>query len=173
MEQADGWSDRERLDRAELSLNLTFDLRYKGQSYELNAALPRLASDNLCAEVTESFHKLHEQIYGFAFRSSGIECVTFRVRVENRKKGEADMRFFSDGSRAKVRHRVRPVWFEEAAGFLDTPIISKWHLSSTVVKGPAVIEQFDATTILLPGQIAKQDAWGNIQVCTDVPRRGL
>ena len=58
---------------------------------------------------------------------------------------------------------MRPVWLPEAGGFIDTPIYDRALLRSrNVIAGPAVIEQMDATTIVLPGMTARVEPYRNL-----------
>jgi N-methylhydantoinase A len=57
----------------------------------------------------------------------------------------------------------RAVWFSEASGFTDCPIVDRYHLRwDDVVPGPAVIEEFDSTTVVHPGYEALVDQHGNL-----------
>lgn len=56
----------------------------------------------------------------------------------------------------------RPVWFA-AGGDLDTPVYWRPDLSPGFsVKGPAIVEQFNSTTVVPPGFDAVVDPWLNI-----------
>ena len=51
--------------------------------------------------------------------------------------------------------------FAEAGGALDTPVYDRTRLAAgNCLQGPAVIEQFDSTTLLHPGQAARVDELG-------------
>ena len=64
------------------------------------------------------------------------------------------------GARAAlVGHR--PVDFAEGAGPLDCPVYDRARLGpGRRLAGPAVIEQFDSTTLVYPGQALEVDARG-------------
>ncbi len=50
-----------------------------------------------------------------------------------------------------------------ARGFVTCPVYLRDEIPSRATfRGPAVIEQMDATTVVLPGQRARVDRWGNI-----------
>ena len=60
---------------------------------------------------------------------------------------------------------MRDVWFDEAAGFTRTPVYRRERLlAGHTLTGPAVVEQMDSTTIVLPGQQATVDAHGNLLI---------
>ncbi len=69
-----------------------------------------------------------------------------------------------------ARDGSRAVWFE-GAGRLDTPVYRRERLPDAAeLAGPAIVAQFDSTTVIEPGQTARLDAHGNLVVA--VPARG-
>jgi N-methylhydantoinase A len=59
----------------------------------------------------------------------------------------------------------REVWLVEAGGFVACPVYDRERLGpGHRIAGPAVIEQMDATTVLLPGQTAVVDGLLNLIV---------
>ena len=57
----------------------------------------------------------------------------------------------------------RKVLFDENEGYLDTPIYDRAKLGAgAIIDGPAIIEQLDSTTVILPGQKAEIERYGNI-----------
>jgi N-methylhydantoinase A len=61
---------RARKESPNAEIERSADLRYKGQSYELNVPWPK-----------GDFHKAHERMYGYAAREREVEVVTLRVRA--------------------------------------------------------------------------------------------
>ena len=68
-------------------------------------------------------------------------------------------------------HRVAPghleahrdVWFPEAGGVVSVPVYARDRLSpGNRIAGPAIVEQMDATTVILPGQDARVDAYDTL-----------
>jgi N-methylhydantoinase A len=53
------------------------------------------------------------------------------------------------------------VWFSET-GWIDTPIYAREHIPAEGLRGPAIIEQLDATTVIDPGAHARGDGYGNL-----------
>jgi N-methylhydantoinase A len=59
----------------------------------------------------------------------------------------------------------RDVWLPESGGFVELPVYGRDLLGpGHVIDGPAIVEQMDATTVILPGQTATVDAWLNILI---------
>ncbi|MFX4220685.1 MAG: hydantoinase/oxoprolinase family protein [Thalassobaculum sp.] len=63
-----------------------------------------------------------------------------------------------------ARESARPVWFE-GAGWCETPVYRRETLPvDAAFDGPAIVAQFDSTTVIEPGQSARLDAFGNLLV---------
>jgi N-methylhydantoinase A len=61
------------------------------------------------------------------------------------------------------------VYFEEAGRFVDTPVYDRSTLvEGQALRGPAVVEQEDTTTVVYPGQRADVDAWDNLVLQSDL-----
>jgi N-methylhydantoinase A len=62
----------------------------------------------------------------------------------------------------------RPVFFEQAGGFVPCRVYDRAGLrAGHRLLGPAVVEQMDATTLVLPGQAASVDRYRNIHLLVD------
>jgi N-methylhydantoinase A len=59
------------------------------------------------------------------------------------------------------------VYFDETGDFVTTPVYRRERLQAGHrLEGPAIVEQMDSTTVLLPGQWAAVDAQGNLLIHT-------
>ncbi|MCB1478713.1 MAG: hydantoinase/oxoprolinase family protein [Rhodobiaceae bacterium] len=127
-------------------ISASADMRYAGQAFDLpvpiDTSAPVRASD-LC----EGFHRAHEALYGFRDEDSGIEIVTLRSRIEARLP-EWDVASLPSTAAAAPRTR-RLVRF--GSKDLDVPVYDRPMLApGQVLHGPAVLEQEDTTTWVLP-----------------------
>ncbi len=143
------------------------DLRYAGQSFELTVP----ATDDGDA-VVAGFHRSHERRYGFAAPDDPVEIVTARIIAAGAtpQPGVAPRPVtHSQGERANAsepRDR-REVW--DGRHFVVTPVYVRDSLRpGTVFAGPAVVEQYDATTYVGPEWDARVDAGDNL-VLTERP----
>ncbi|WP_420562622.1 hydantoinase/oxoprolinase family protein [Thalassobaculum sp.] len=63
-----------------------------------------------------------------------------------------------------AREATREVWFEQG-GWQATPVYRRERLpEGAALKGPAIVAQFDSTTVIEPGQSARLDDFGNLLV---------
>src|SRR5215475_3722518 len=143
------------------------DLRYTGQGYELRTPLDGLFGDaldeNSLALVRARFDERHARIHGHAAKERPVEIVSYRVRVrvavpKYRPREAATTR----GSLAAARKGTRQVFFASAAA-TETTLYERDRLPADAsFTGPAVVEQFDATTVVPPGWTARTDRLGNL-----------
>ena len=67
----------------------------------------------------------------------------------------------ADASAARIGERQ--VWLPEAGGWVACPILDRDRLhAGNRIAGPAIIEQMDATTLLLPGMVATVEPYLNL-----------
>jgi N-methylhydantoinase A len=135
------------------------DLRYVGQSTELSVTAPRSLE-----EAVEAFHQRHEQRYGFAARQDPVETVTARAIGIGTTPKPRLVAAVAPARRAPEQRalRERREVFDGTA-FADTPVYGRTHLRpGDAFDGPAVVEQYDATTYVAPGWNARVDGYGNL-----------
>jgi len=142
------------------------ELRYLGQGYELQVSCADVPLDDTArADISSRFHQLHEKQYGHCAPDSPIEIVNFRVdSVATMPK----LRLPEQASAGRATGAAQPrsqrkVYFAETRGYVDTPVYGRATLQSgDRLAGPAIIEQADTTTVLLPGQQLSVDPHFNL-----------
>jgi N-methylhydantoinase A/oxoprolinase/acetone carboxylase beta subunit len=123
------------------------DLRYVGQSYELT--IPWGAS----------FHQEHQRIYGYSDPARPTEVVTVRVRavVATLQPRVARNRSSTRGPHHLASHRVFT-----GGKFRATPVFYREQLSLKHRRGPALIVDYGATTLVPGGWQFLVDRFGNL-----------
>jgi N-methylhydantoinase A len=135
------------------------DLRYVGQSFELTIR----AGDGLL----ERFHAEHDRTYGFSAPGEPVEAVSLRLTSIGRI-AKPPSRRLEPGGPPEPKER-RPVYFAEAGDYVDCPIFDRYALAAGVsLRGPAVVEEFDSTTIVHPGFALRVDDLGNLVIEREV-----
>jgi len=157
--------ERELAGVASAALLRLADVRYAGQAYELTVPALKPFDGRGLGELVASFHRRHAEVYGFSAEEEEVTIVNLRVRavglIEKPKLKELPPsgREPPPGSLLEVRD----VYFERPDSFMRTPVYVRERMESrNVVAGPAVIEQYDATTVVYPGWEAEIDQYGNI-----------
>jgi N-methylhydantoinase A len=147
--------EREGLDRDAIEFVRHFDLRYVGQSSELTVP----AGDGLL----ERFHAEHDRTYGFSAPAEPVEVVSLRLTSVGMIAKPPPHRL-EGGGRTEPKER-RPVYFAEAAGYVDCPIYDRYTLpADATFAGPAIVEEFDSTTVVHPGFTVQVDEVGNLLI---------
>ncbi len=141
------------------------DLRYFGQSYELTIPTSKPLTKEVLKQAVESFHKKHMAIYGYAVKDELVELVNVKLvavgLIEKPKLKEQPLHREKPPKEAITAKRK--VFFEQNNDYNETPIYRREKLKiGNVINGPAVIEQYDATTVVYPDWMASVDRYGNI-----------
>jgi N-methylhydantoinase B len=148
------------------------DLRYFGQAWEVAVELPSGAIDaTRAAETVERFHAAHEKRYGYSYRterpdSAGarqeIEWVNLRVvGVGLTARPTPRASTTGDGNAERARGESRTVGFDGRE--VECPVYDRAGLQpGDHLAGPAIVEEFGATTVVFPGQRVEVDRFGNM-----------
>jgi N-methylhydantoinase A len=146
----------------------TADMRYHRQGYEIPVALePSEVRDGGLGDLEERFNALHEQLYGFRMPGTASEIVNLRAvgygAVPKPELPTGDLGS-PDASAAVVdQHEVV---FD--GGRVATKIYDRSKLEpGALLSGPAIVTEFDSTTVVLPGYRAEVDANFNILITPD------
>jgi N-methylhydantoinase A len=155
--RAEGWRDA-------LDYERSLDLRYRGQGYELNVPAT--------GDVIANFHQLHERSYGYHHPGRPIELVTLRLRAKCGAMSGANDPVHAMRPRPSViqntlAHAVRieraPVVFQGKP--LSTAIIERADLRiDQKMKGPAIVTEYSATTVVPPGKKFWVDSSENLRI---------
>ena len=140
---------------------LSVDIRYQGQGYELNIPYTR--------NLVRDFRSAHQRRYGYSYPARAVELVTLRLRATIKShQTRAHV-----GTGAPVRPgRAKPgtSFPNRAAVFfsgkkLAAAIYSRDTLpAGRKYSGPAVITEYSATTVVPPGMTFRKDRSGNLMV---------
>ena len=157
------WLDNEGIPADARSITYTADMRYHRQGYEIPVAIdPDEVKGGLDA-LEERFNGLHEQLYGFRMPGTACEIVNLRDRLGRRAEAGAAGR--QPGRRRRVRRRLRGARDRVQGERLPTKIYDRAKLApGNRFDGPAIVTEFDSTTVVLPGYAAEVDVNFNILI---------
>ena len=139
----------------------SLDVRYVGQSFELNVDHPA-RSRNFVQAVSRSFNKAHRQRFGYSDPKEPVEVVNLRLKmvVPVEKPAPSPEARQGDGWAGAVAGKKTLVFAGKA---MEAPLVLREHLHcGNRVPGPALVIQMDSTTVLPPGWEAEVDGWGNL-----------
>lgn len=134
------------------------DLRYAGQGYELNVPAN--------SQMLESFHALHRKRYGHSDESRTVEVVNMRVRMIASSEPINLPRTGRVGPEcSKAVAKEKSVMFD--GEWLESPVLDRTQLRpGNKFEGPAIVHEYSATTVVLPGCRAEVDEHSNIVIET-------
>ena len=145
------------------------DMRYVGQEHAVTVDLPAeifAAGDR--AAIKARFDEVHALRYGTSAPEEPAELVSLRATVAGVLSKPPPVRLADPVDAPVARRRV---YFSEAGGFVDTRVHARAALGRDArLEGPAIIEEQASTTLLLPGDLMRVDAWGNLRI--EVGARG-
>jgi N-methylhydantoinase A len=132
-------------------------LRYVGQNYELEVALPPGDLDaRAWEELLRRFEAEHERQYGFALPGEAVELVNLRVTALGPEE-PPEFALAAPSPRAPER---RAVWFD-GVGPLECEVVRRSSLvPGAELRGPLVVEEPDSTTLAHPGDTVRVDPSG-------------
>jgi N-methylhydantoinase A len=136
------------------------DLRYLGQAFEL--IVPVEARLPSAGPVAADFHRRHLEMYGHADEEGEVEVVNLRLTAYGVVPKPDWPRYRSASAGLEpARLEARLVYFRDA--FVPCPVYERERLpESAILDGPAIVEEFGATTVVFPGWRATLDARGNL-----------
>jgi len=161
------WLDQEGVAPDRRLLHRTVDARYKGQNYELTLTAPGgLWTPSSVAALEERFHQEHERIYSFQSRKAVVQFVNFRAVAQGvMPKPTMLPRPATSASLEDAQLGTRVVSWSPVLARTATPVYARTRLQpGHVVRGPAIIEQMDTTTLVGPGEHARVDGYLNLVV---------
>jgi N-methylhydantoinase A/oxoprolinase/acetone carboxylase beta subunit len=164
--EEDGVPDDRRL------VQRVVDARYAGQGYELRVDVGSGTIHEEWAEkLRADFHDIHEREYSRRFEDSDIEVPNIRVRgvglmppleptaVEGGEAAPPEDALRHEGS---AWFRVQGELQEVTTRYYDRASLQ----AGNRLEGPAIVHQYDSTTVIPPGLTASIDGYGNIVIAT-------
>ena len=162
--QAQAALDQQHLPDAPRQFRRSVDFHYVDMSTHLTIDLPQggLSSDILQRAVTQ-FHHKHEQLCGFSFQGrKEVNLSTLRITATVTQPKPA-LPTIAEQAGSVQPIDTRSVFFFESRGFLTCPVYARTHLGAgAVLTGPAVVEQYDTTTLIPPDCQATVDRFGTL-----------
>jgi N-methylhydantoinase A len=135
-----GHQAREALKEPRAELRATYELRYRGQAFELAIAG---ATEPQVDELREAFEREHEDRYGYRDSDQELELVTIRVTAT---VAATELELVADEDRAEPERGQRRAWLDGSEVELEV-----WRGApppGAEIEGPAVIELAESTVLV-------------------------
>jgi N-methylhydantoinase A len=150
----------EQIDATQISLERLLDLRYFGQSYELAVPL----AENV-EEAAKRFHILHEQRFGYNDPNKRVQVVNVRLKARGQVARPSLAHLEKLEHTRMVPDGWQEVYFGNGAGVEkpNVPVYQRERLrSEATIVGPALITQYDTTSVVPPDWQVRVDMVGNL-----------
>jgi len=133
---------------------LSADLRYRGQAYEIEVTLgPRFIAD---------FHAAHHRTFGYAAPEAPVEVVNLRLRAIANGPRVGAARIARAAARLTPTGRIRA---SVGGAMREVPVYAREALGAGArVAGPAIIVELSATAYVAPEFTLRSDDFGNLHL---------
>lgn len=164
--EARGWTalDADGFSPADSVLVRTADLRFAGQEHTVE--VPVAAGDldrEALATLGEEFARRHDARYGHRMNDP-VEIVTARLRAIGRVI-RPDLPLAGSGDPDRASKGTRSVYLGANAGWVEYRLVSREHLGrGDLVTGPAIIEEYTATTVVHAGDTCRVGEHGELSI---------
>jgi N-methylhydantoinase A len=164
---ARAWLREEGIDESRQRLNFEADVRYFRQGYEFSLELdPDRLGNGALDELAGRFGLAHERIYGFKL-DQPVELVNLRAVGVGAVQKISLPKFEKDGPDAAhaiaEQHRA---YFD--GGFASVNVYDRAKLrAGNRIRGPAIVVQMDATTVIHPNHTGEVDEYLSILIRPD------
>src|SRR5712691_848164 len=164
--EARQWLLRENVPAERQRLAFNVDMRYYRQGYEIPVEIdPALLAGDGTTMLAERFHQIHEQFYRFKMEETICEIVNLRA-IGYGTMPEPTLPEGEPGAGADASHALvdeHEVYFQ--GQWLPTKIYDRSQLvPGNRIEGPAIVTEFDSTTVVLAGHAAEVDRFLNLLI---------
>jgi N-methylhydantoinase A len=142
------------------------DLRYPHQGYSLCVPCPAPFDQTARQIVKQAFDSLHQNVYGQSAPKEDAHIVTFRLQseIDVPRLALPELRR-TDGNATRAIKGQRQLYDTTQQKFDQVNVWDREKLfAGDQFEGPAVIEQFDSTTVALAGQIVTVESTGTLVI---------
>ncbi|MDP6668050.1 MAG: hydantoinase/oxoprolinase family protein, partial [Dehalococcoidia bacterium] len=143
---------------ADVDWSYSADLRYIGQAHELTVDMALPVNPD---QLGTAFFIEHEKAYGYAPARSAVELVNIRLTASVVEDDHVNPRFDLP---AQGGRKSRMGFFGAQAGLIEVPVFTRANLGTSPTKGPIIIEESDATTVVPPGCTVTLDRHNNMVI---------
>jgi N-methylhydantoinase A len=157
--QRDGFS------AAAIRLDRTLDMRYSGQGYETAVPCPAaLLREGGLVAIRKRFDEQHRAMFGHMAPGEQVEVVSYRLRGNGIVAPPPMPKFKPAGiPLSEALREYREVVFDGRRR--RCPVYQRERVDvGETLAGPAILDQFDCTTVVSPGQTARVDEWKNLLI---------
>jgi N-methylhydantoinase A len=146
------------------TIELSADLHYLGQDHALTIPLRKRAIDPTgVARLLKDFHQEHARTYGYRSDEEEVRISALRsVARGHSETSRVPEQLQISATKGWAPCPSRRCYFGPEHGWVETDIIRRDDLAGGPISGPAIVEEDNSLTVILPGWRASLDEWSNI-----------
>ena len=139
------------------------EMRYRGQSFELDTPLdPAAVAAGDTVAMAQAFHAEHERVYGHSDPTAAVQIISLRLVISGRT-ARPEFKRHALVSEAAAPRRHAEVWLDGA--LRSVAVFARVDLKpGQSFAGPAVVTQDDCTTVVPPNMTVSVDAYANLRI---------
>jgi N-methylhydantoinase A len=141
-------------------------MRYVGQGFEVKVDLPPGAiGPGYIDQVSISFRNTYEKNYGYGDAETPVEVVDWYLMATVPRPANSSRAINVAHGGAALGRRRRQAYFPEAGGYIGCDVVSRYAMRpDEIVSGPAIIEENETSTVILPDDRATISSQGHLVV---------
>lgn len=147
----------------------SLEMRYRGQKHSVQVRLEQGAESDIDA-LMQKFDDIYSSRYGHVNANCAVEIVGARLFMEGDvARPELELLGSPSESAEPAPSSTRSVYFPRPFGRIETKIWNRALLPvGFKITGPAIIEEYSSTTVILPGDVAEIGKLGEIAISCDL-----
>jgi N-methylhydantoinase A len=155
------WLARHGADAGPATFHPTADMRYVGQSYEIEVPVePAWLGAGGGEAIRAAFHRAHERAFGHADREAPAEIVNLRVQLRAARP-PVPLAEVAPSPTAPLARATRRIWLDGRR--VEARVYDRAALGrGAQLVGPAIVEQPDTTVLVPAGHAGDVDRFGNL-----------
>ena len=145
-------------------------MRYAGQGFEIRVDLPLgVLGDDFASAAVAAFETAYKATYGYADSGAPVEAIDWYLIATVPgigDRGAVSKQLTAPHATAPTqRATTRRAYFPESGGYVDAIVVDRYAMRpGTVITGPALIEEREAMTVVLPGDVATISGNGHLVI---------
>jgi len=153
-----------------LSISRSAYMRYCGQGYDVQVALPSGPVDERYEDtMRQAFHDTYRREYGFIDPDAAVEATDWYVvaSLANARSAVINAAGVEDGHGSPIVNERR-AYFPECGGMIPSKVINRYRMNpANAFEGPCLVEERECTTVVLPGDVVGVNELGHLVIEID------
>jgi N-methylhydantoinase A len=147
---------RDAMHEPDAELRVVYELRYRGQSFELPITAD---ADATPEQLRDAFEREHEERYGYRDAEQELELVTIRVTAT---AAGVEVELAQAGEESDVKRTKRKATF--GGERIELEVLRGIPAPGTQLEGPGVVELPESTVLVPPGWRSEVDDTGTLRL---------